>query len=333
MQVRLRAAGCMRVGVGAFLLLWLVGWGAGGYALIAPMVPTLGLPPLFDDAPARPGPLLILAPIWIAGLAAAGFTLLRLLFGVDTLAVEAGELVVRKGVGPFHRTRRISRTNLRAIGQGPRDSSLVAWLAGGNEMVLSSLGTPRERQRAAEHLRTRLVVDAPSARVADLDSEWSVTTLASGVRIEPSIRSRRGCLGCGAVVLVILFVVAGFQIWSGETIGAIIVTTVAAIVAILTLLTARARESTEASKGLIRRSERLGPWSRTSSIEPMELEVKISRDSDGDQIAHLVARSSGGTELTLYRSINDPWKLVALGERLSQSTGARLVIPAELRQG
>ena len=332
--IRLRAAGCIRVGASLFLLVWLAGWGLGGYSLLAPMLPALqglDLPILIDDPPVTAVPAIIIAPFWLAGLVAAIVTMLRLLWGVDTFEFGSGELVVRRSIGPLHRTRRLARSEIAAIGLHARERALVAWLTSGREIVLSSMGTPRDRQQAADAIRRRLMVAAPSASLADLGRDWKIEHTAGGLRIQPSAASRRGCVGCGGAVTTVLLALAVTQLLWGNRADALILGGVASFVLLLTLAFARARDTIEAHKGLIQRSTGVALWNRTESIEPLQLEVKLSRDGDGDETAHLVARAAGGREMTLHSSSNDPWKLVALGEQLSKATGARLVLPAELR--
>ncbi|HYQ88022.1 MAG TPA: hypothetical protein VEU09_00165 [Candidatus Binatia bacterium] len=142
------------LGVGAFLIVWLVIWTIGGMAALQEFF--------------------------------------RLLCGEDRLLAEGGGLSVVQLRGPFRRRRELSRDTLRRlILTGPQGTLAVETLRG--TVPLSNLGTRPEREAAAAALRMELGLrdPEPSSVPTALPRGWEEIITPEGERAVVPDHARR----------------------------------------------------------------------------------------------------------------------------------------------
>lgn len=330
-QIVLRSTGCMRWIAGPFFVVWLCGWGVGEAFLLNQLFPALEMG--LAQVESFPAGTIFLAPFtlfWTFGGITAIVALLRAVAGFDRIRFESMEIAITKGWFGIGRTKRLRREDVRAIGLRSKDQALVAWLKE-SEFEISSLGTPEERRQAAERLRSRFSLPPPSSKLANVDARWQVDSIAGGLRIQRSKRERRGCGGCLVLVTLILAAIAAAQYFNGANASAVILTILASLLAVSSYAAFSARDVTDVTHGSVTRSHSFGPWKRQESVAMQRLEISTSRDSDGDETTIVNAVDATGRKLSIAQSINDPWTVIALAERVASVTRTPLRIPPDLR--
>lgn len=195
-----RPSGIARYFSAAFLLVWLAGWTVGeAGALFALGAILSGMAGLFPDRipewiahPASSVAVLLMTlflivwlTFWTIGGIATWTHLIRSLWGEDTIALTPeGIELVRRG-GPFRRRRVFDRAFIRRIRVRPHDKAVVIEAPGTH--VLTTLGTPVERQEAADWLIRSLSL--PDA--ATPPEKWKVSEDADCTRLMKGTLFRR----------------------------------------------------------------------------------------------------------------------------------------------
>jgi hypothetical protein len=205
-----------------FLSVWLTGWLAGEslviWFLVRGAIALLtGTPPGPNRNPLVLGPALAIAAFllvwlffWTIGGYAAARHLLELLWSSDRIAAGEAALQVKRRLGPFRWTEEFPRGTLRRIYLTDRERALTAETDAG-PVLLSSLGTPADREGVAASLREELgVPEEPSAdAVATVPEPWEEIVTPEGERaVVGSLAARRKQARVALAIAVVLGAVA-----------------------------------------------------------------------------------------------------------------------------
>lgn len=291
----LRPRGTGRFFVGAFLALWLCGWAGGEVAVLGVIgsaaAAALGLLPeehltrfSFDgNLPLGAVFMGTWLALWTVGGVGALAMLGRLLFGVDEVLCGVGGLVVRTGVGPFRRERRVPREQLFGVHLTSNGSAVVATLVG-EHWQLTTLGTRDERAALVEAITDAVGVTTTSLDVARVREPPAPMTASERDGALYLVRAARAWPLVGVMVAVALFcalsIVRAMRLDVLDTRLPTVVVGCAAIA--LGLVGARRREVGFVVRGstLLQRDGLLTVRERVLSGE---LEVKRHVDSEGDE--------------------------------------------------
>jgi hypothetical protein len=144
-----------RLGQAAFLCAWLAGWAVGEWAVARRLF-------FSPEAPGGWGFLALWLALWTAGGAMAFLALLRSLGGSELVAVEGGQVSVRRR--PFGRRRAFPLPEVRALRVEPcaKPAATLAFDAGGRAVRFGAGLAPGEAGQAFQALATRLPSGASS---------------------------------------------------------------------------------------------------------------------------------------------------------------------------
>jgi hypothetical protein len=220
---------------------------------------------------------------------------------------------------------------LRRIRLVPPRATLTADTDSGS-VVLSTLGTPAEREAAAAALIDELRLDA-AGEPATLPGDWSEIIDREGVTAivpDPRIRRLRARITailalCAATVAALL--VRGSLQQPTQAGFAVIVTAIAAALVWAAMRMARVHDEWRCQHGELRLRRRSG--TRVRELFAAEaLELTRSEDSDGDAWYTLEALAprahadrKAKAKRTLVRSLHDPAEPAQLGRYLALRTG------------
>jgi len=138
-----------RLGAAAFLALWLAGWAVGEWTVAERLF-------FAEEAPAGSGFLALWLALWTAGGILAFLALLRSLGGSEVVAVEGGQVTVRRR--PFGRRRAFPLPEVRALRVEPcaKPAATLAFDAGGRAVRFGAGLSPEEAGHAFRALSARL---------------------------------------------------------------------------------------------------------------------------------------------------------------------------------
>jgi hypothetical protein len=317
--LRLRASGCARYAIAAFLGIWLCGWAAGEY--FAARAALMVVRQAFEEPNVLvTGAFAFLAiwlTLWTLGGLAALFTLVRMLAGRDEIRVSSDAWVISKAVGPFHRTRVVPVSAIRAILE--LRGNVILELDD-RDVVVTSLPSAEERNWLLRQHR--------SARVGEDDPprQWRVTPDAEGgVRVERRVGESLGCV----LLLAGVAVIAGIPLLRSPgplheiELGSL---AVALLFASLAIWNGFRREALLVAPGRLSREVRFLGMRRVIEFERESLTLTKTRDSDNDDRHELVARVNGKNR-TLLSELNDGRSTSRLGHLLARHTGWTLRTP------
>jgi hypothetical protein len=212
LPVSLRPYGWGRYVDAAFLICWLAMWVVGEVVvalltcgtIVSLIAASLGLPlPAFFPKTTDPGVAagfllfgLIWLSLWTIGGAAAGTHLLRGLAGEDRVSLTPAALIIYRRAWIFHRTRTIPRAGIRRVGIRTGDHSVTVYTGTDGMQVVTTLGTPREREELRAALAAALVLpDAATVKRLEAQTpppDWeSEQRRADLVLMRPTRRTRR----------------------------------------------------------------------------------------------------------------------------------------------
>ncbi len=345
-SVRFRPVGPGRYFVAGFLSLWLCGWLAGEVFALWTLWRILAA---FLASGEGPLPvalfLLVWLGLWTLGGAAALRELLRALWSEDRLTVTAdGGLECWRQRGPFRRRRALSGREILCFqvrGAGVGGGPLLAELAG-RSLEITRLGSPRQRQEAADQLNRLLglrpLADAPApARdqapaLAVLPEGWRELTPTFGSPLlvpDPALR-RQQRLVMGLVNLVLwgllALLIRGGTAWPGFWALGIPLALLALSGGWGQLWLALGRREWRLEPRLLVLQRRFGNRLRTLG-EARALELIERVDSDGDRSYRLQAIRPPDPPLRIDDDATGPTSLRQLGAWLA----ARSRVPFEDR--
>jgi hypothetical protein len=358
-RISLRPHGCSRYVNGAFLAVWLCGWGAGeafalwmlvrgAIALLTGNPPDPGREPLTLGLALAAGLFILFwLTLWTIGGIAAFAELFRLLWGEDCLEVAGGRLTVTRIRGPFRTKRSFERASIRRISVTGRGDRLVMESAR-DHIELSRLGTRDDRIRAAAALRVELAIPEESVPISvALPKGWEDIITPDGVRVLVADRSVRQKQTRTALIVTLLlatltFVVGRDSLQHTQRIASSMILLAFTLAAAAgTLWLARGRYEWRLEKNLLTLRKRYGMGVR-SVFQGRQLVLEHSTDSDGDPWLELFAlsepdppltvRKIGGATVTwrsarpknrrsIARKMNDTGVLRDLGHWLARQTG------------
>jgi hypothetical protein len=311
----LRPAGIGRYFETIFLGVWLTGWAIGETVAIVVMT---SVPVTFVVF------LLAWLALWTVGGMTAGWRFLRGLAGADRIALVPVGLEVIRRAGPFKRTHRFDRSDLRRIRIRSHDKALVADTSAGTR-VLSDLGSPVERESLCGWLQSRLNVGAYVPRdPAAAPPGWIRTNGDSGeIRLARPSTGRR-------IVGLVLWIVTGVVTYSWITESSVSGINVwpAVMVALLAFASTWvvwAREEWIVRPGYLERRLQLGSWVKIQTFAGGQLEITRTVDSDGDWLYTLIVRAAEKPR-TFDSALHDDADLVECARWLETATGFPLTI-------
>jgi len=179
---RFRPQGPGRFFVAGFLSFWLCGWLAGEIFALSVLWRLLASG-LATGQWALPAVLFLMVwvSLWSVGGAVALRHVLGALWSEDRLVLGAdGSLVREAHRGPFHRSRALPRQEIRRfhVGQvGAWGGPLMAELAG-RPLEITRLGSPRQRQEAADQLNRLLGLRPLAEEPGDDPAQTRITAAA-----------------------------------------------------------------------------------------------------------------------------------------------------------
>jgi hypothetical protein len=328
--------------IGEAFVLWILV--AGAAALLT------GTPPGPDREPLAPGPalaagafLLVWLTMWTIGGYAATLELLRLVWSRDRIVAGSAIVRVTHWLGPFRSTVEIARDTLRRIYLAPVGKTLSADTDAG-PIVLSTLGSPAERDRAAAALREELRVpeEHEVGTTPSIPAGWQEIVTPEG---EPAlvkdlkVRRVQARVALGVTLPVVALALYLLTIARGDAKLiplAIIASTAAAGLTWGTSRLMRSRIEWRIGNGSLTRRRRTGDRIR-DLFDASRLELTRQSDSDGDDAFVLEAVASGAVDsplswkrtgrCTIERALADP----ALPRRLGAWLSNRAKIPIDDR--
>jgi hypothetical protein len=350
LELRFRPAGAARWLEAGFLSVWLTGWAVGELIVLALL--GRGILDLLRGRPlpGQPGSLLMLLPvgifllIWLSLWTAAGLVALRqwlsCFWAQDRLTLTSTDLEIHRWLGPCRRRRKLPRQAIQAVrllqsGQG-QAGALIARL-GKRQVVLTRLGTPEDRERAAEQLAQALAFEMasqPEPTQAVLPHGWACEQVSFDCSLlVPARRLRRG-QAVGATLLA-LGLQAGLMLLAGQARSQPQLLPVLLMLAVITafatwgaLWLALGRQEWRLGQGELVAQRRFAGQVR-ELFAARGLALRDSSDGDGDLWYALVLtdlRPMAGGRLpddaatVLCRSIHEPGEARALGRWLAERT-------------
>ncbi len=343
LDLRFRPRGVGRLANASFLIFWLCGWVVGevlallilGHALVALITgrPFMGSepPPQIGFILFMMGFLLVWLAIWTAGGVLSIRELLRLLWAEDRIQLDIEFLWLTHRLGPFAKTRRLPRGDIRRVFIQPAGTGASALMAQTRENVitLADLGTPEERARASGDLRAALnLVEAVSNDPpATLPDQWqNIMDERGHLLLVPNLRTRRVHARIVSVVAILAWAVSGLLAWHCQRdpdlwVGTIIVSLATLWITKRALWLHRGRYEWRIERGRIIRQRRNGALVH-EQIEAHALELTESTDSDNDRWYELKAigltlpghttrsllpgRKTAPKDFQIDRTIHDP---------------------------
>jgi len=346
-MAELRPGGVARTFGAVFMIVWLSGWAVGEAVALAALVVgavSIFAPGLIPGAPTWAfGHGMVFGGIflavwllfWTIGGVAAIRELLGLLWGVDRVGVDGGDLVLESKAGPLRRSRRWPRDDVRRIVVHRGTGSLAVETTTGTT-PLTRWGDNGLRLALRERLRASLALDAgdadrAAADAATLPEGWEAEIEDDGTtRLVPRRATRTAQARVAWLFAAVLFA-ALVALFAGPPAGRVGL----ALVAVLALLAGAASTWLSFGGRFIRvRHGALEPghhfrgreWG--SRYESPELAIERHVDSDGDEHFRLIV-FAGGRRATLISTMNDARPPIHLGHWLASRVGARFEPGAE----
>lgn len=283
-------------------------------------------------------PLAAFTLAWLIGGGRLLVGTLRTLFGSDEVVMHAGQVLVRRTIGPFTWTREWERNAIQSIAIIGRNRRLVAMI-GGRRHTVASLGTEDARRRLGADLRTRYGLRTPSAG-GGLPDGWESARRADGTLIlEPPRAERRSLTGCATAVVIVWMLLLALRFVMkhlreeplAPTTGDWIAIAVGVLLAVLPFLAALTRETMEVARNSLVQTTTLGSWKRSHALRDANLDLTFhSRHRGGD--LYTLQAGSGETWITLGTATNDPANLLLLGRYLAAQTGWPLEVAEQARE-
>jgi hypothetical protein len=352
-EIRLPPRGQGRFSSAVFLILWLGFWAAGeAFALFILVMGAVSLvtgrPPEPGRDPLELGPavamgafLLLWLAVWTVGGLLAIHELFRLVWSEDRITATPGGIVVVHRIGPFRRRRELPRDVVRRIYLSPDDGRLRAETVSGT-VELSSLGTPAERERLAEILRSELALSAAGGETAPetVPDGWQEIVDPEGrVALVHDLGARRLQARLAAVATMAVAAIALVLVLESfrDLELAVLATMACALAAGLgwmALRLGRSRLEWSWGDGRLTLRRRFGSRAR-ELFHGSVLELTVTHDGDGDAWYDLSAVKAqtappSGTppgktpRRRVTRSMNDPTEPRRLGLWLSRRAGVPL---------
>lgn len=342
-----RAEGFFRYFIVAFLALWLCGWAVGeafainvllAFAGVSAQIPLpFGIPP-FRGSPESLGVagfVLLWLTLWTVGGIGALVSLLRLLFGSDTVELGPSWWGVTTSYGLWSSRHEFQAVDGWSAELRRRDHALVARREEKTRTV-TSLGTQAERRWMRDEIVRRY--GEPRRDTRPLPKEFeSVPAPDGSIMIQRTRHARRGAIGCGIFALLIWNV--PFGLWTayrysrGEEMGAGLIA--GAIVALLftglALWCFASRESWRMRRDFLeKRLDFLG-FTKHSVFDSGSLAIESYRDSDGDEHFQLIITDRTGRRKSFHRSMGEPEQTLQWGRFIAAQTGWELHLPDDLK--
>jgi hypothetical protein len=340
----LRPAGIGRYFAAAFLLVWLTGWAAGEVFALGFLAVLLRS--IIGAAAGVPWPipggdwiaggaagfvllfLLAWVTLWTVGGVAAITHLLRSLAGEDRVEVQSGGLDVRRRAGPFGRTRRFERAQIRRVRVRRHDKAVVLDTLSGSE-VITEYGTPDERRAMADWLRGRLLLPETVAASADPSTPppgWQLRVENGTTRLTQDDPRARAIAASIMWVIVLLLAAILYGAEERTAAGVVIAGVLCALAAAGAIWMSFSRRAWLLRHGELTRHTRFLNWERAREFKSARLEVTVSRDSDNDSHYRLEVIDAQGTR-RIASEIHDETAIVVLGQWLAARTGFPLKLP------
>jgi hypothetical protein len=309
-RVEFRSRGCLRVGIGVFLLVWLGAWTVGELVAVRGLLWMASREMVAHPMGWLAGGLLVAWTIaWTAVGAVTLVQLARVLFGVDRIDIATDRWSVFRGVGAIGRTRSFARSAIREVYQSLGNRQLMLETLD-QRVELTSLATPEECRQFVERFWTP---SAPPPSDA-LPIRWIGLHDVDGTLC---IRSRRfDGPGCLVMVLVFALILAAFSVRFQITVTAI----AAALLLALFLWGLFRREEWLARADFFARRVRWLQWSRMTEYDRHSLRIEEHVDNDGDRSFSLVALVRGKRKV-VYFDLNEDRDVVGLARFLEHVTG------------
>lgn len=342
-----RPSGIGRYFAAAFLLFWLGGWALGEIFALGFLILLVGS--VVSSALATPWPipggewitggvtgfvflfLLIWLTLWTVGGIAAITELLRSLAGQDTVSVQLSGVELERRAGPFRRTRKFDRVNIRRVRLRAFDKAMMMDTASGSELI-TKFGTPDERHAVAEWLRGRLSLPQDTSRVDPMTAPpgWAMTIDGGTARLSRTDATTR------RTASLIAWAIVGFLglIWYGSEVTVSATTLVALTVTLLVTFGAAwvtwSRREWRVREGEITAHARFLLWEWERSFQSARLQVVTTVDSDNDHHYTLdVIDAQGKRQIASEK--NDHAETVDLARWLAARSGFPLTLPRELQ--
>jgi hypothetical protein len=331
----------------AFLLVWLAGWligeafalwilGVGAWALVTGQPPGPGRDPL-ALAPSLAAGVFLLGwlALWTFGGFAAIAEFLRLIWSSDRVVAREDGIELIRRVGPFTRTIRLAREDLRGFHHRADGSALVAETRSG-AVELTRFGSSQDKASLAQALATELKLAGRPPLPPALPDTWREVPSLEGDRVlvnNPGTRRIQALVAwlvaapiCGVAALIARAAA------SDRTIVPLAVMAVAAAVALTwgAAWLSLTRMEWKLESGRITQQRRLGSRVRPR-FEGTAVVLDATNDGDGDTwyALHLVAptaanatpREKHRAQRTLVKALHDPTAPRRLGEWIAARTG------------
>jgi hypothetical protein len=336
----LRRRGIGRFFEATFLGVWLTGWAIGEVLAVAVLASIalafVGVVPAArwwspGASMTNVGPIFVVLFVgvwltfWTIGGITAGWQFLRDLAGADRIAlVPVGVEVIRRA-GPFTRTHRFERSDVRRIRIRAHDKALVADTKKGTR-VLSDLGSRAERETLCAWLQGHLDIGAiaPHDPTGAAPPGWTRADGEAGeIRLTRPTTGRR-------TVGVVLWIVTGVVTYAWITQSSVNGVSLWPIVVIALLAFAStwvmwAREAWIVRPGYLERRLQLGSWLKTQTFAAGQLEITHATDSDGDARYTLIVRDAEKRR-AFDSALHDDADLVETARWLEAATGFPLTL-------
>jgi hypothetical protein len=355
-SVVLRSQGWGRLFQAGFLGFWLCGWAVGEVFVLKGLVTMVG----GALGPASPGRhpahnlgtgagggelvfvgsfMLIWLTFWTIGGIAAMREVVRVLWAVDRFEVESGTLLHVGAVGPFVRRRRYAREELLRLALRRRGAALVAETRSG-PVVLSTLGSREERERAYDSLRALLALpEDVQVEPEGLPPGWEQDVSPTGatvLRRSSKLRASQARVAWAFTALPVglLLLVVWSSLGLPASAGMIATGAVLAVLALLVGWGAAwltwGRDEWVVGQDRLERLRGFPGRERHDAFEPAAVVLDHHADSDGDDHFTLVVRDPSHRH-TLLSRMNDSAEVVTLAHWLAGRIGQELTVPRNFR--
>ena len=334
----LRATGVLRYFGAGFLGIWLIAWAIGEAVALAFLFflvrsaagSLVGISwPIPGNTQIAAGLvgyvflfLIVWLSLWTVGGYAAINEFLRNLAGEDRVSVaQAGVELVRRA-GPFSRARRFARSQIRRVRLRGYDNAVVIDTQSSCEVV-TSYGTPAERQALANWLQRQLSLPHAGADPVAAPPGWTMTVeegTACLNRMDP--QSRR----VGMLVTWLITALTALM-WGGSLTSPGATASSSAIALALTLVMATwaawvtwSRREWRVRQGELTAYSRFALWQWERTFKSARLEIVVSTDSDNDRRYELKVIDEQGKK-TIASEIKDDIGIIDLGKWMAARTG------------
>jgi small-conductance mechanosensitive channel len=342
----LRPTGVMRYFAAIFLLVWLTGWLIGETLALGVLVMLIRsiVGTAIGASWTVPGGdwivggaagfvllfLLVWLTMWTVGGVAAIKELLRSLAGEDRVTIESLRLELQRRAGPFHRTHRFERSDIRRVRIRRHDAAVVIDTNAGTQTI-TTYGTADERRAVADWLRSRLLLPEAGTRfnAAAPPPGWRMST-DRGVTQLSKDDPRARAIAAGIlwfIVLLLTLVVAGAE---GGSSGRLVAAAITALVAGLAIWLTLSRRVWRVRHGDLTEHRRFLTWERHREFKSARLEVVTTTDSDSDE-HHALYVIASNDRRKIASELHDATEVVEMGQWLAARTGFPLTLPHKLR--